>query len=115
MQLVGTAADGRGAAELAQQANPDAVLTALSVAGMDGVEATRRIVAAAPDVRVVVLTSFGDETRILDALNAGARGYLLKHIDSDDLLDAVRAAHAGDAPLDPRVGRVLLEQRGQPR
>jgi DNA-binding NarL/FixJ family response regulator len=60
---------------------------------------------------VVVLTSFGDEARIVEALNAGAQGYLLKHIDPDDLISAVRAADAGDAPLDPRAGRVLIEQR----
>ena len=58
-----------------------------------------------------MLTSFGDETRIIDALNAGASGYLLKHTDPDALIDAVRAAYAGDAPLDPRAGRVLMEQR----
>ena len=59
----------------------------------------------------MVLTSFGEEQRIADALDAGAHGYLLKHIDPDDLLAAIRAAHAGDVPLDPRAGRVLLEQR----
>ena len=61
--------------------------------------------------KVVVLTSFGEESRILDALNAGAVGYLLKHTDPDSLIDAVRSAQAGDAPLDPRAGRVLLDQR----
>ena len=62
----------------------------------------------------MVLTSFGDESRILDALNAGAHGYLLKHVAPDDLIAAVRAAKAGDAPLDPRAGRVLLESRRSP-
>lgn len=113
IELVGTAADGREAIDVVRREAPDVVLMDLSMSGMDGVEATRRIVADDPDARVVVLTSFGEESRILEALNAGARGYLLKHIESDDLLDAIRAAHAGDAPLDPRVGRVLLEQRGQ--
>ena len=86
----------------------------LSMPGMDGVEATRRIVAADDDVRVVVLTSFGEEQRITDALNAGAHGYLLKHIDPDDLLAAIRAAHAGDVPLDPRpVGCCSSSSAGQ--
>jgi DNA-binding NarL/FixJ family response regulator len=113
IELVGTAAEGRDAIDVVRREKPDVVLMDLSMSGMDGVEATRHIVAEDPSVRVVVLTSFGEESRILEALNAGARGYLLKHIESDDLLDAIRAAHAGDAPLDPRVGRVLLEQRGQ--
>ena len=58
-----------------------------------------------------MLTSFGEEQRIAQALDAGAHGYLLKHIDPDDLLAAIRAAAAGDVPLDPRAGRVLLHQR----
>lgn len=110
IELVGMAANGREAVDLAGRLRPDLVLMDLSMAEMDGVEATRRIVAEDSAVRVVVLTSFGEETRIVEALAAGAQGYLLKHIDPDDLVDAVRAAHAGDAPLDPRAGRVLLEK-----
>jgi DNA-binding NarL/FixJ family response regulator len=111
MELVAMASDGAEAVELAAALHPDVVLMDLSMAGTDGVEATRRIVAADDDVRVVVLTSFGEERRIADALDAGAHGYLLKHIDPDDLLGAIRAADAGDVPLDPRAGRVLLQQR----
>ncbi len=111
LELVGMAADGAEAVELARERNPDIVLMDLSMAGMDGVEATRRIVAEHEDIRVVVLTSFGEEQRITDALNAGAHGYLLKHVDTDTLLAAIRSAHAGDVPLDPRAGRVLLEQK----
>ena len=83
----------------------------LSMPVLDGVEATRRIVAADPDAHVVVLTSFGDNRRILDALDAGASGYLLKHAEPDELLAAIRAAAAGDAPLDPKAARVLLDER----
>jgi len=111
IDLVGMASDGDEAVELVGRVTPDVVLMDLSMPGMDGVEATRRIVAEHPDVHLVVLTSFGDEARIVEALNAGAQGYLLKHIDPDDLITAVRAANAGDAPLDPRAGRVLIEQR----
>jgi DNA-binding NarL/FixJ family response regulator len=111
MNLVGMAADGGEAVDLTRELKPDVVLMDLSMSTMDGAEATRRIVAEGSDVRIVVLTSFGEESRIVQALNAGAHGYLLKHIDPDDLLEAVRAASAGDSPLDPRAGRVLLEQR----
>ncbi|MDQ3733102.1 MAG: response regulator transcription factor [Actinomycetota bacterium] len=111
IELIGMAADGQQAVELVRQHAPDVVLMDLSMPVLDGVAATREIVAAAPDSKVVVLTSYGEESRILDALNAGASGYLLKHTDPDDLIEAVRAAARGDAPLDPRAGRVLIEQR----
>jgi DNA-binding NarL/FixJ family response regulator len=111
IEVVAAAANGREAVDLAVRHHPDVVLMDLSMPELDGVEATRRIVAAGLPSRVVVLTSFGDEQRIIDALNAGAHGYLLKHVAPDDLLQAIRSAHAGDAPLDPRAGRVLLEAR----
>ena len=92
LELVGMAADGAEAVELAGRVAPDVVLMDLSMAGTDGVEATRQIVAHDDHVRVVVLTSFGEEQRIAAALDAGAQGYLLKHIDPDDLLAAIRAS-----------------------
>jgi DNA-binding NarL/FixJ family response regulator len=109
--VVGAAGDGARAVELARELHPDVVLMDLSMPVLDGVKATQQIVADDPTAVVVVLTSYGEESRILDALNAGARGYLLKHTDSDSLLEAVRSAAHGDAPLDPRAGRVLIEQR----
>ena len=114
IEVVASATNGREAVTMVAEFEPDVILMDLSMPEMDGVEATRHIVAAGGPTRVVVLTSFGDESRILDALNAGAHGYLLKHVEPDDLLNAVRAAKAGDAPLDPRAGRVLLESRRSP-
>lgn len=114
IEVVASATNGREAVSMVAEFEPDVILMDLSMPEMDGVEATRHIVAAGGPTRVVVLTSFGDESRILDALNAGAHGYLLKHVEPDDLLNAVRAAKAGDAPLDPRAGRVLLESRRSP-
>ncbi len=111
IEVVGMAGNGREACQLVAELEPDVVLMDLSMPEVDGVEATRRIVATDAPSRIVVLTSFGDESRIMEALNAGAHGYLLKHVDPDDLINAVRAVHAGDSPLDPRAGRVLLESR----
>jgi DNA-binding NarL/FixJ family response regulator len=109
--LVASAANGEEAVEAVAREHPDVVLMDLSMPVVDGVEATRRIKAADPSVRVVVLTSLADDRHILDALRAGAVGYMLKHADPDDLLDAIRAAAAGDSPLDPKAARVLLEER----
>ncbi|HET7652032.1 MAG TPA: response regulator transcription factor [Acidimicrobiales bacterium] len=108
VDVVGTAGDGDEAVELVTSTAPDVVLMDLSMPGVDGVEATRRIGEGA---RVVVLTSFADERRIVDALDAGACGYILKDATPDEVLAAVRAAAAGDVPLDPKAARVLLERR----
>lgn len=113
IELVGMAADGAEAVALVERVTPDVVLMDLSMPEVDGVEATRRITELGGTTQVVVLTSFSDRQRILDALDAGAAGYVLKHADADDLLDAIRAAHAGGSPLDPKAARVLLDrQRG---
>lgn len=111
IELVGVAADGAEAVEVAGRLHPDVILMDLSMPVLDGVEATRRITGADPDAHVVVLTSFSDNRRILDALQAGAIGYLLKHAGPDELLGAVRAAAAGESPMDPKAARVLLDSR----
>ena len=114
IEIVASAADGAEAVELVTSLRPDVVLMDLSMPVVDGVEATRRIVAAAPESRVVVLTSFSDQQRILDALNAGADGYLLKHADPDQLLHGIRAAAEGGSPLDPKAARALLDAKHRP-
>jgi DNA-binding NarL/FixJ family response regulator len=106
--VVGQAPNGDEAVRVVSEVAPDVVLMDLSMPVMDGVEATRRIAAAAPAVRVVVLTSFSDRARVNDALTAGAVGYLLKDCEPRELLAAVRAAAAGHVPLDPRVAGTLL-------
>lgn len=111
IELLGQAANGAEAVDLVLATRPDVVLMDLSMPVVDGAEATSRIAAEAPDVRVVVLTSFADDRHIARALDAGAVGYILKHAEPDELLDAVRAAAAGDAPLDPKAARVLLDAR----
>ncbi len=111
IELVGMAANGLEALDLVAELHPDVVLMDLSMPEMDGVEATKRIVAEYPGVRVLVLTSFSDQSRIMDALRAGAEGYLLKHSEPDEIAAAVRAVHEGGSPLDPKAARVLLDSR----
>jgi DNA-binding NarL/FixJ family response regulator len=115
IRVVGQAGDGEQAVAEAAAQRPDVVLMDLSMPGVDGVEATRRILAAQPEVKIVVLTSFSDRGRVSDALAAGAVGYLLKDCEPTDLLAAVRAAAAGHVPLDPRVAGVLLPDSGATR
>jgi DNA-binding NarL/FixJ family response regulator len=112
--VVGQAGDGAEAVEVAASTRPDVVLMDLSMPVMDGIEATRQLVAAHPDLRVVVLTSFSDRSRVSEALAAGAVGYQLKDAEPADLIAAVRTAAAGHVPLDPRVAGVLLPQPGRP-
>jgi DNA-binding NarL/FixJ family response regulator len=109
--VVAVAADGEQAAGLAAECRPDVVLMDLSMPGLGGIEATRRIRAAEPTVHVVVLTSFSDRERILAALDAGALGYLLKDAEPDELLRGIRAAAKGEAPLAPKAALALITER----
>jgi DNA-binding NarL/FixJ family response regulator len=111
VELVGAAGNGEDAVRLAGERRPDVVLMDIEMPGLDGIEATRRITADHPEVAIVVLTSFSDREQILRALDAGAVGYLLKDAEPDELERAVRAAARGEAPLDPRAGRALLQAR----
>lgn len=111
IELVATAANGIEGLARVEEFGPDVVLMDLSMPEMNGIEATRQIAEHHPSSRVLVLTSFSDQTRILDALEAGAEGYLLKHADPDDIAAAIRAVHAGGSPLDPKAARTLLESR----
>ena len=111
IELVGTAANGIEALARVEEFGPDVVLMDLSMPEMNGIDATRQIAELHPSSRVLVLTSFSDQTRILDALEAGADGYLLKHADPDDIAGAIRTVHAGGSPLDPKAARTLLESR----
>ncbi len=115
LAVLGSAAGGREGVELATRHAPDVVLMDLEMPDLDGAAATRAIHASVPDAKIVVLTSFGDRGRILEALDAGAIGYLLKDAEPEDIVRAVRAAANGDAPLDPRAAReVLADQRARP-
>ena len=112
LRVVGLASDGEQALEVSAQTSPDVVLMDLSMPGMDGIATTRRLLAQQPDSRVLVLTSFSDRDRILEAVRAGAVGYLLKDSDPQDLLRGIRAAARGESPLDSRVAVVVLREGG---
>jgi DNA-binding NarL/FixJ family response regulator len=115
VELVGTAADGAEAVDVCRDEHPDVVLMDLEMPRLDGIEATRRIVADSPEAQVVVLTSFSDRERILGALDAGAVGYVLKDAGADELARAIRAAARGESPLDPKAAHAVLASRREPR
>ncbi|MBA2444354.1 MAG: response regulator transcription factor [Nocardioidaceae bacterium] len=111
IEVVGAAADGAQAVTVVLETRPDVVLMDLQMPVMDGVTATREILARVMDVQVVVLTSFSDRERIVAAIDAGAVGYLLKDAEPEDLLEGVRAAARGESPLHPKAARELLSAR----
>lgn len=111
LELVGAAASGEEAVRMSAELHPDVVLMDLSMPGMNGSSATARLVADHPDIHVLVLTSFSDQSSIVDALEAGAQGYLLKHSEPEVILSAIREIVVGGSPLDPKAARVLIEGR----
>ena len=111
--VAGEAGDGAEAVELARRIRPDVVLMDIRMPGMDGIEATRRITAAEPGVRVLVLTTFDLDEYAFGALQAGASGFLLKDVRPHELVAAVRTVASGDAVVSPRVTRRLLEEYAQ--
>jgi DNA-binding NarL/FixJ family response regulator len=115
IEVAGAAADGREAVKLAAELGPDVVLMDLSMPALDGIQATRAIVAGVEGARVVVLTAFSDRNRVLEALDAGAIGYLLKDAEPDELFAAIRAAARGESPLAPKAASALLSERGERR
>jgi DNA-binding NarL/FixJ family response regulator len=114
IEVVGLAESGDQALALTASEEPDVVLMDLSMPGIGGVEATRRIVAEHPGMQVVVLTSLSARERILEALDAGAIGYLLKESEPEELVRAVQAAARGESPLSPKAAQhVIAERTGQ--
>lgn len=109
IEVVGAAADGGEAVGLAGSLGPDVVLMDLRMPRMDGVEATRRIRAAHPEIQVVVLTTYSDDESVFAALAAGARGYLTKDADAEALASAIATVVQGEAQFDPGVQRRLAE------
>jgi DNA-binding NarL/FixJ family response regulator len=113
--VVGEAENGRLGLEAARRLRPDVVLMDLLMPDLDGIAATAAIKAELPDIEVVALTSFAEESRVTAALEAGASGYVLKDAEADDVAAAIRAAHAGEIHLAPAVAGVLARRVRQGR
>jgi DNA-binding NarL/FixJ family response regulator len=109
VEVVGVAADGAEAVKLAQAVRPDVVLMDLRMPRCDGIEATRRLRTEVPDVKVVVLTTYSDDRSVLDALRAGARGYLTKDASGAQIHEALRQVLDDHAVIDPAVQRHLID------
>lgn len=114
LEIVGEAATGEEAVRLAAQLHPDVVLMDLLLPGIDGIEATRRIRDTQRAPAVLILTTFGDDARVRDAIQAGAIGYLLKDMLQEELVRAVHAAAAGTPTLDPRAQQLLMRHLTAP-
>ena len=110
IQIVGEAMDGETAIEMTRQLAPDVVLMDLVMPGLDGITATSRIKSLGLGTKVIALTSFTDDDKVFPAIQAGASSYLLKDVSPDALVDAIRAAHRGEARLHPEVMRKLMDQ-----
>jgi DNA-binding NarL/FixJ family response regulator len=108
--VVGEAADGREAVGVCRSLTPDVVLMDIRMPELDGLAATRQVMHASPATRVLMLTTFGEEGYVWQAMNAGASGFLLKDVPPEGLVSAVRTIHRGDALLAPSITRRLIEQ-----
>ena len=111
IDVVDAVGDGDEAVRSVLAKQPDVVLMDVSMPDIDGIEATRRVLAVRPETRVIMLTSFAEHERVIEALDSGAIGYILKDAESEELVRGVRAAAAGDSPLSPRAARALVTAR----
>ena len=110
MTVAGEAADGEDAVAAVRRLRPDVILMDIRMPSLDGIEATRRITAAQPDARIIILTTFGLDTYVYESLRAGASGFMLKDAPPEEITAAVRVVAAGDALLAPSVTRSVIEE-----
>ena len=110
MEVIGQAANGHEAVLLARRLAPDVVVMDINMPGKDGVQATREITAENPRIGVIILTMYRQDQYVFEAIKAGARAYLLKDADSEELLRAIRAVAAGEALLDPSIAVKMIEE-----
>src|SRR2546425_3392459 len=109
MEVAGVATKGEEAVALATSLQPDVILMDLQMPGINGIEATRQILHTSPHIRILVVTMFEDDHSVFTALRAGARGYVLKDADEDEILRAIRAVGRGEAIFSPTIAQRLID------
>jgi NarL family two-component system response regulator LiaR len=114
IEVVGEAADGQEAVAQANSLRPDVILMDLAMPKMDGIEATRQIKTSQPESRILVMTSFATDDKVLPAIKAGALGYLLKESAPEDLVQAIQQIHRGESSLHPIIARKVLQEITHP-
>jgi NarL family two-component system response regulator LiaR len=115
LSVAGVAADGEEAVQQALRLRPDVIVMDLLMPRKDGIGATQEIIQHWPEARVLILTSFSDDAQIIEALRAGAMGYVLKQDVGQELINAIHQVHAGQSPLNPLVARRLVQSLTTPR
>ena len=115
ISVIGEAEDGRQAVELVRVRQPDVVLMDIVMPHMDGITATKQVLALGLATKVIALTSFSEDDKVFPAIQAGASSYLLKDVSPEDLVEAIRAVHRGEARLHPDITRKLMQQVSQVR
>ncbi len=110
LEVAGEAENGQAAIQLVESLQPDVVLMDIRMPGMDGVEATRRLMLRWPEIKVIILTTFDDDAYIFEGLRAGALGYLLKDVSGKELTEAIRKVARGGALIEPSVARKVLAE-----
>ena len=115
LEVVGEAKNGKEAIELAWKLKPDVILMDLMMPEMDGLEATKRLAAELPDVKVIVLTASDDEANLFEAIKAGAKGYLLKDLEADRFFSLLEGVAQGEPALTPSLARKLLDEFARPK
>lgn len=110
IEVIGEAASGEEALQVAVVTQPDVILMDLIMPGMDGVEATAQVKKICPACKVIILTSYHEDSHIFPSIKAGALSYVLKDIDPDDLAKAIRSAHAGEAMINPQVAARMVKE-----
>jgi DNA-binding NarL/FixJ family response regulator len=114
-EVIGEAANGRQAVELAKQLQPDVVLMDLTMPELDGIEATKRLAVEAPGIKVVILTASDDDAHLFEAIKGGARGYLLKDLESERFFELLDGVARDEPALTPALARKLLQEFAKPR
>ncbi|QTJ38467.1 response regulator transcription factor [Dolosigranulum pigrum] len=115
MEVIGEAEDGQEGVERALALRPDVILMDLVMDGMDGIEATKEILAQWPEAKIIIVTSFIDDEKVFPAMEAGASGYMLKTSSASEIADAIRSAYEGDTVFEEEVTQKIIERDHMPQ